>query len=84
MKKEADYFEDVEPQLVFVAKRLKDALALESVLTAADVNYAVEPDEYQGGLIFKSIRIGAFFYVRPEEKDRALAVMLENGYVPMK
>ena len=84
MKKEADYFEGVEPQLVFVARRLREAIALESVLTAADVHYAVEPDEYEGGVIFKSVRIGAFFYVRPEERDRAVAVMLENGYVPAK
>jgi hypothetical protein len=84
MKREADYFEGAEPQLVFVAKRLADAIALESVFTAADVNYAVEPDEYEGGVIFKSVRIGAFFYVRPEERERAAAVMLSNGYQPFK
>ena len=84
MKKEADYFEGVEPELIFVAKRLADAIALESVLTAAEVDYAVEVDQYEGGLIFKSKRAGAFFYVRPEARDRAIAVMLENGYVPAK
>jgi len=84
MKQEADYFEGIEPQLIFVAKRLAEAIALESVLTSAEVNYAVEPDEYEGGVIFKSVRIGAFFYVRPEERERALSVMLENGYVPAK
>jgi hypothetical protein len=84
LKREADYFEGVEPHLLFVAKRLREAIALESVLTAADVDYAVEPDEYEGGVIFKSVRVGAFFYVRPEERERAVAVMLENGYVPAK
>ena len=84
MKREADYFEGVEPELLFVARRLREAIALESVLTAADVDYAVEPDEYEGGVIFKSVRVGAFFYVRPEERERAVAVMLENGYVPAK
>jgi hypothetical protein len=82
MKKEAEYFEGVEPELIFVAKRLKDALSLESVLTQAAIDYAVEPDEYVGGVIFKSKRVGAFFYVRPESRERAIAVMLENGYVP--
>jgi hypothetical protein len=82
MKREADYFEGVEPELIFIAKRLRDALALESALTAAGVDYAVEPDHYLGGVIFKSKRVGAFFYVRPELRERALAVMLENGYVP--
>jgi hypothetical protein len=82
MKKEAEYFEGVEPELIFVAKRLRDALSLESVLTAAGIDYAVEPDEYEGGAIFKTMRVGAFFYVRPEIRESAVAVMLENGYVP--
>jgi hypothetical protein len=82
MKRDADYFDGAEPQLIFVARRLRDAIELESVLTAAGVDYAVEPDQYQGGIIFKSMRVGAFFYVRPESRERAVAVMLENGYVP--
>lgn len=84
MKKEADYFEGVEPDLIFVAKRLRDAIGLESVFTAAGIDYGVEPDEYEGGLIFKTMRVGAFFYVRPDAKESAVAVMLENGYVPVK
>jgi hypothetical protein len=82
VKKEADYFDGAEPALIFVAKRLKDALKLEGVLDAAGIDYGVEADEYLGGMIFKSKRIGAFFYVRPESRESALAVMLENGYVP--
>jgi hypothetical protein len=84
MKREPDYFEDVEPELIFVAKRLRDAISLEAVLTGAGIDYAVEPDRYPGGVIFRSMRVGAFFYVRPELRERALAVMLENGYVPAK
>ncbi len=84
MKREADYFEGTQPELIFVAKRLKDAVALESVLTGAGVDYGVEADEYQGGLIFKSTRVGAFFYVRPEARAAAVALLLENGYVPAK
>jgi hypothetical protein len=84
MKKEADYFEGVEPELIFVAKRLADAISLESVLTGAGIDYAVEPDQYPGGIIFKSMRVGAFFYVRPELRDKAEAVMLENGYIPTR
>ena len=87
MKKDADYFED-EPaghraELVFVAKRLKDALRLEGVFTDAGVDFAVEPDEYTGGIIFKTTRIGAFFYVRREAREQAVTVLLDNGYVPV-
>jgi hypothetical protein len=82
MKQDADYFDGVEPSLIFIARRLRDALRLEGLLDAAGVDYGVEPDEYMGGMIFKSKRIGAFFYVRPESRESAVAVLLEHGYVP--
>ncbi len=84
MKRDADFFEGIEPELVFVAKRLKDAIRLESLLTRAGVDYAVEADRYLGGVIFKSMRVGAFFYVHPAAREAAVALMLENGYVPVK
>ncbi len=84
MKREADYFEGAEPELIFIARRLRDAIVLEELLTGAGIDYAVETDEYVGGMIFKSKRVGAFFYVRPEFRESAVAVMLENGYVPAK
>jgi hypothetical protein len=84
VKKDAEHFEGVEPELIFVAKRLNDAIRLESVLDDAGVDYAVEPDQYPGGVIFKSMRIGAFFYVRPEARDAAVAAMLQNGYLPVQ
>jgi hypothetical protein len=64
MKQDPAYFDGVEPDLIFVAKRLRDALALES--------------------LFKTTRVGAFFYVRPEFRDAAVNVLLANGYVPAK
>ena len=84
MKRDADYFAGVEPELIFVAKRLADAISLESLLTAAGIDYVVETDHYEGGMIFKSMRVGAFFYVRPESRDSAVSLMLENGYVPAR
>ena len=84
MKRAADHFEGTEPELLFIAKRLSDAMELEAVLNGAGVDYAVETDEYQGGMIFKTSRVGAFFYVRPEERERAVTLLLENGYVPAK
>jgi hypothetical protein len=84
MKRDADYFEGAEPELIFIAKRLADAVALETVLTGAGLDYGVETDEYAAGMIFKSMRVGAFFYVRPELREKAIALLLENGYVPSK
>lgn len=82
MRREGDFFGDRELVLIYIAKRLKDALALEAALTAAGVEYAVEPDHYTGGLIFRSQRVGAFFYVLPEAEEAARRILLENGYRP--
>src|SRR5438067_9336774 len=82
VKKDSDYFEGVEPQLIYIAKRLKDATRLASILTAAGIDFGAEADEYYGGVIFRRIRTGALFYVRPEFRAQAVAIMENNGYKP--
>jgi hypothetical protein len=42
----------------------------------------VEADEYRGGVIFRSRRVGAFFYVLPEAVHAALAAMERNNFKP--
>ena len=82
VKQDASYFEGSEPVLIYIGKRLKDSLRLEEIFTAGNVDYGVEADEYRGGVIFSSVRTGAFFYVRPEAVEPAHEVMLRNGYKP--
>ncbi len=81
-RQEAPFFEGKEPVLIYIAKKLKDALQLESIFTQAGVDYGVEADEYRGGVIFRSVRAGAFFYVLPESMDLAIQVLHRNGYRP--
>ena len=82
MKQDASYFENQEPVLIYIAKKLRDALRLESVLAEAGVDYGVETDEYSGGVLFKSVRAGAFFYVLPETVDAARAAMQQHKFKP--
>ena len=82
MKQDASFFTGHEPSLIYIAKKLKDALRLESVFTTAGVDYGVEADEYRGGVIFRSVRVGAFFYVRPDALEGALEVMRRHGFKP--
>ena len=82
MKQEATFFEDRDAILIYVAKKLKDAIRLESVLTAAGLDYGVEADEYRGGVVFVSTRIGAFFYVLPDAASAAREIMSRNGFKP--
>jgi hypothetical protein len=84
MKRDADFFDGHEPVLLYIAKKLKDALALEAVLTTAGVDYGVEPDRYRGGFIFQSERVGAFFYVLEETAESARDVLRANGYHPQE
>jgi hypothetical protein len=82
MRQEPSFFDGKKPVLVYIAKRLKDALRLESLLSNAGVDYGVEADEYKGGFIFQRVRAGAFFYVLPETVEAAQGVMRANGYRP--
>jgi len=82
VKQEASFFEDKSPVLVYIAKRLNDALKLEELLTESGLDFGVEADEYRGGVIFRTVRTGAFFYVLPENVEAALAVMERGGYKP--
>ena len=73
---------EVQGVLIFIAKRLADAQRLEGILAQAGIEYAVEPDAYQAGIVFRTARVGAFFYVDPVDKEKAAAIMLQHGYVP--
>jgi hypothetical protein len=82
VKQDATFFQEREPVLVYIAKRLRDALRLETILTDAGLDYGVEADHYQGGIIFRTQRVGAFFYVLPKAVDATHQVMQANGYRP--
>jgi hypothetical protein len=82
MKQDASFFEDRDAVLIYIAKKLNDAVRLESVLTAAGQDYGVEADEYRGGVVFATARVGAFFYVLPEAVEVAREIMQRNGFKP--
>ena len=82
MKQDAPFFEGKDPTLIYIAKKLKEALRLESIFTSAGLDYGVEADEYRGGVVFRSLRVGAFFYVLPESVEAAHEIMLRHGYKP--
>ena len=80
MRRDPDFFGEQELDLIYIAKRLREAQRLEALLTEAGVDYAVEADKYRGGVIFVSERIGAFFYVLPDAVASALDVMARNRF----
>jgi hypothetical protein len=82
MRQDASFFEGKDSVLVYIAKKLNEALRLEATLSTAGIDYGVEADEYRGGFIFQRVRTGAFFYVLPDRAEAARRVLLENGYRP--
>jgi hypothetical protein len=83
MRREPDFFGDQDLDLIYIAKRLKDALRIEDMLTQAGVDYLVEPDRYTGGVVFRTERVGAFFYVAPESGSAARTVVAGAGFKPL-
>ncbi|HTS63463.1 MAG TPA: hypothetical protein VMH28_15670 [Candidatus Acidoferrales bacterium] len=84
MKQDPSYFDGKEPKLIYIAKRLRDALRLESIFAETGIDYGVEADQYRGGIIFQTVRAGAFFYVLPEIENAAREVMRRHGYRPFE
>ncbi len=82
MRQEPDFFGEQELDLLYIAKKLKEALVLEELLTERGLDYLVEPDKYSGGLIFRAERVGAFIYVAPADTERAREVLVEKSYKP--
>lgn len=75
MRQEPEFFGEVELDLVYIAKKLREALPFEDALSAAGIDYAVELDTYRGGLIFQTERTGAFFFVLPEKVEAAKEIL---------
>jgi hypothetical protein len=82
MRREPEFFGDQELVLLYIAKRLKEAQALEAVFDQAGIDYLVEPDTYRGGFIFVTERVGAFFYASDGETQKARDAMSAAGYKP--
>jgi hypothetical protein len=79
MRREPEFFGDQELVLVYMARRLKDALGVEKLLDEAGLDYALETGPYLSGLLFRTTKIGVFFYVQPEAEERARSTLLKGG-----
>ena len=82
MRRDSDFFGEAELDLIYMARRLREALRLETLLTEAGINYMVETGTYTGGLLLKRDLTGAFFYVAPTDLWSAREILLKNRYKP--
>jgi hypothetical protein len=82
MRREPSFFQDQEVELVYIGRKLAEALAFEDLLTSFEVEYLVQPEEFFDGVIFHRARMGAFFYVPRERASGTRELMERNGYRP--
>ena len=82
MRQEDSFFGERELVLIYIAKRLREALKVEQELTSAGLDYLVETDTYVGGFLFRSERAGAFFYVDEATTEPARRLLIKNGRKP--
>ncbi len=84
MRRDPEFFGEVELDLLYMARRLRDALRLEALLTEAGVEYLVETGTYTGGFLMRRDLTGAFFYVAGSDLTRARDLLLKNRYRPVR
>jgi hypothetical protein len=82
MRQEPEHFGDEELSLIYVARKLDEAMRVEEALTTAGFDYLAEPDLYKGGVVFQSERVGVFFYVAPASESGARAALVRGGFKP--
>lgn len=82
MKREPEFFGDVELELLYLSRRLREALRLEKMLTDAGLDYLVEAGPYVSGFLIKRELTGAYFYVAPSDLEKARGILSERGYKP--
>lgn len=83
MRRTPDFFaEDLELDLVYMSRRLRESLKIEDLLTAAGIEYLVETGTYTGGFLMRRDLTGAFFYVSPADLEQARRLLIENRFRP--
>src|SRR5271169_5381709 len=82
VRREPDFFGEIELPLVYLARALRDALKLEELLTAGGIDYLVETGTYTSGFLIRRELTGAYFYVSPADETRARDLLSANGFKP--
>lgn len=80
MRREPEFFGEIELVLIYMARRLKHALAIEKLLDERGIDYHLETGHYLSGLLFRTTKIGVYFYTKPEDAGPARALLKEKGF----
>lgn len=82
MRRDPDFFGEIELDLLYMARTLRAALRVEDMLTQSGIDYLVETGNYTAGLFILRELTGAYFYILPADVVRARALLLANRVKP--
>ena len=80
MRRDPQEFAEQELELFYIAGRLEEAQGIEAILDQEGIDYAIQVEQYRAGVIFASVRAGAFFYALPADAARCRATLQQRGY----
>ncbi|MBI3667646.1 MAG: hypothetical protein HY236_15695 [Acidobacteria bacterium] len=80
MRRDPEEFGEEELELFYIAGRLQEAKKIEAILDGQGIDYAIQVEHYRAGVIFASVRAGAFFYALPAEAARSRETLKRLGY----
>ncbi len=78
-KLEFDKFSDLEISRVYIAKNIKEAERIETLLTENNIDYAVSLEPYLPPSLLQSERMGAAFYVETAQGDLCRQLIAQKG-----
>ena len=82
MRRDEDDFGEEELELIHISRKLKEAKAVEALLTELEIDYLVEPRTFRATLflVIPVERVGAYFYVRILEAPDCREVLASRGH----
>jgi len=79
MRHPPEDYEGQELELVYIAARLEEAQKVEAILDEQGLDYTIQVEHYRSGVIFTSLRAGAFFYAAPDEAANCRRALAAQG-----
>ena len=80
MRRDPTEYEGRDLELIYIAGRVDEAKRIEAILDEQGIDYTIQVEQYRAGVIFASVRAGAFFYVLPELAGRSRHTLKQLGY----
>jgi hypothetical protein len=82
MRRDPRDYEGQGMELVYIARSVGEGEKIEALLDGEGIDYTIQVEQYRSGVIFASVRAGAFFYVPVEAAAPCRQILAREGYEP--